>query len=215
MSNANRHSDQKEQELRKIIFFPTHICPANILYWLFYAFQEYLARLGIDTRGPPLTLANISHGASYQTLEGGGDISSMVSKTQSSFSNIDCGFLKVYSRLAEDARSDKNSMVSGGNNSVYARTGHPVSITGSLSRWANTLQRLCANSIVSRWTNTFLLILRMRHKSQSVGSEPFSAMLPSSFGLTWDTRVVSCVLAGTTFFVWLKFCSDNVRALPI
>ena len=41
--------------------------------------QEYLARLGIDTRGPPLTLANISHGASYQTLEGG-DITSMVSK---------------------------------------------------------------------------------------------------------------------------------------
>merc|ERR1719410_1304526 len=77
--------------------------------------KEYLARLGIDTRGPPLTLANISHGASYQTLEGG-DITSM-----------------VYSRLAEDARSDKNSMVSGGNNSVYARTGHPVSITGSLS----------------------------------------------------------------------------------
>ena len=30
--------------------------------------------------------------------------------------------------------SEKNSMVSG-NNSVYARTGHPVSMTGSLSRY--------------------------------------------------------------------------------
>merc|ERR1719348_1957209 len=40
----------------------------------------------------------------------------------------------VYSRLAEtDAMSEKNSLVSGGNNSVYARTGHPVSMTGSLS----------------------------------------------------------------------------------
>ena len=46
--------------------------------------QEYLARLGIDTRGPPLTLANISHGASYQTLEGG-DLTSMVSKSKSYF----------------------------------------------------------------------------------------------------------------------------------
>ena len=96
--------------------------------------QEYLARLGIDTRGPPLTLANISHGASYQTLEGG-DLTSMVSKNhQLSPNNVLIVAFKVYSRLAEDARSDKNSMVSGGNNSVYARTGHPVSITGSLSR---------------------------------------------------------------------------------
>ena len=55
---------------------------------------------------------------------------------------------QVYSRLAEDARSDKNSMVSGGNNSVYARTGHPVSITGSLSRWANSV--LNCVQIVSR-----------------------------------------------------------------
>merc|ERR1712012_616916 len=89
--------------------------------------KEYLARLGIDTRGPPLTLANISHGASYQTLEGG-DITSM-----------------VYSRLAEDARSDKNSMVSGGNNSVYARTGHPVSITGSLSSIVHSEEELAGS----------------------------------------------------------------------
>merc|ERR1719322_2353416 len=89
--------------------------------------KEYLARLGIDTRGPPLTLANISHGASYQTLEGG-DITSM-----------------VYSRLTEDARSDKNSMVSGGNNSVYARTGHPVSITGSLSSIVHSEEELAGS----------------------------------------------------------------------
>merc|ERR1719273_1310291 len=89
--------------------------------------KEYLARLGIDTRGPPLTLANISHGASYQTLEGGG-VTSM-----------------VYSRLAEDARSDKNSMVSGGNNSVYARTGHPVSITGSLSSIVHSEEELAGS----------------------------------------------------------------------
>ena len=95
--------------------------------------QEYLARLGIDTRGPPLTLANISHGASYQTLEGG-DLTSMVSKSKLFPESVSIVAFKVYFRLAEDARSDKNSMVSGGNNSVYARTGHPVSITGSLSR---------------------------------------------------------------------------------
>ena len=101
---------------------------------IFSLLQEYLARLGIDTRGPPLTLANISHGASYQTLEGG-DLTSMVSKKhQFSPNSASIVAFKVYSRLAEDARSDKNSMVSGGNNSVYARTGHPVSITGSLSR---------------------------------------------------------------------------------
>ena len=41
----------------------------------------------------------------------------------------------VYSRLAEtDNMSEKNSLVSGGANSVYARTGHPVSMNGSLSR---------------------------------------------------------------------------------
>jgi len=76
--------------------------------------KEYLARLGIDTRAP-----HISHGASYQTLEGDmlrGDLSSM-----------------VYNRLQDDTMSEKNSLVSGGNNSVYARTGHPVSMTGSLS----------------------------------------------------------------------------------
>ena len=80
-----------------------------------FFFQEYLARLGIDTRAP-----HISHGASYQTLEGDmlrGDLSSM-----------------VYNRLQDDTMSEKNSLVSGGNNSVYARTGHPVSMTGSLSR---------------------------------------------------------------------------------
>jgi protocadherin-16/23 len=74
--------------------------------------KEYLARLGIDTRAPHLV-------NSYQTLEGDiirSDISSM-----------------VYNRLQEDALSDKNSMVSGGASAVYARTGHPVSMTGSLS----------------------------------------------------------------------------------
>merc|ERR1719378_318308 len=51
----------------------------------------------------------------------------------------------VYSRLAEDARSDKNSMVSGGNNSVYARTGHPVSITGSLSSIVHSEEELAGS----------------------------------------------------------------------
>jgi len=85
--------------------------------------KEYLARLGIDTRAPHLA----GLGASYQTLDSGGggpghmgtlgDLSSM-----------------VYSRLAEtDNMSEKNSLVSGGANSVYARTGHPVSMNGSLS----------------------------------------------------------------------------------
>ena len=86
-----------------------------VSYFIIAFFQEYLARLGIDTRAP-----HISHGASYQTLEGDmlrGDLSSM-----------------VYNRLQDDAMSEKNSLVSGGNNSVYARTGHPVSMTGSLSR---------------------------------------------------------------------------------
>ena len=72
--------------------------------------------MGIDTRAPHLV-------SSYQTLEGDlvrSDISSL-----------------VYNRLQEDALSDKNSMVSGGASVVYARTGHPVSMTGSLSRYRN------------------------------------------------------------------------------
>merc|ERR1719297_165627 len=40
----------------------------------------------------------------------------------------------AFTRLQDtDAMSDKNSMVSGGANSVYARTGNPLSVTGSLS----------------------------------------------------------------------------------
>ena len=91
------------------------LAPVNCILLHNCFFQEYLARLGIDTRAP-----HISHGASYQTLEGDmlrGDLSSM-----------------VYNRLQDDTMSEKNSLVSGGNNSVYARTGHPVSMTGSLSR---------------------------------------------------------------------------------
>ena len=86
--------------------------------------QEYLARLGIDTGGPHGRPPHMSHGSSYQTLDN--DISAL------------------YNRLAGDnvgdtaasaaAMSDRNSMVSG-NNSVYAaRSGHPLSVTGSLSR---------------------------------------------------------------------------------
>ena len=68
----NEQRDQKSKEVTQGLL---QLC----LYLLMTSatFQEYLARLGIDTRGPPLTLANISHGASYQTLEGG-DITSMV-----------------------------------------------------------------------------------------------------------------------------------------
>ena len=79
-----------------------------------FLFQEYLARLGIDTRAP-----HLSQGSSYQTLE----------------DNIMRGDMMAYNRLQDtDAMSDKNSMVSGGANSVYARTGNPLSVTGSLSR---------------------------------------------------------------------------------
>ena len=60
-------NDQRDQKAKEVVLI---------------SLQEYLARLGIDTRGPPLTLANISHGASYQTLEGG-DLTSMVSKVLS------------------------------------------------------------------------------------------------------------------------------------
>jgi len=85
--------------------------------------KEYLARLGIDTGGPHGRPPHMSHGSSYQTLDN--DISAL------------------YNRLAGDnvgdtaasaaAMSDRNSMVSG-NNSVYAaRSGHPLSVTGSLS----------------------------------------------------------------------------------
>merc|ERR1719361_2318669 len=75
--------------------------------------KEYLARLGIDTRAP-----HLSQGSSYQTLE----------------ENIMRGDMIAFTRLQDtDAMSDKNSMVSGGANSVYARTGNPLSVTGSLS----------------------------------------------------------------------------------
>ena len=79
-----------------------------------FLFQEYLARLGIDTRAP-----HLSQGSSYQTLE----------------DNIMRGDMMAFTRLQDtDAMSDKNSLVSGGANSVYARTGNPLSVTGSLSR---------------------------------------------------------------------------------
>lgn len=74
--------------------------------------KEYLARLGIDTRAPHLA-------TSYQTLGEdliGGDISSL-----------------LYNRVNTDASSERNSMVSGGASAMYARTGHPVSMTSSLS----------------------------------------------------------------------------------
>ena len=70
-----------------------------------FLFQEYLARLGIDTRAP-----HLSQGSSYQTLE----------------ENIMRGDMMAFSRLQDtDAMSDKNSLVSGGANSVYARTWQP------------------------------------------------------------------------------------------
>ena len=82
--------------------------------------QEYLARLGIDTGGQ-VRAPHISHGSSYQTLDN--DIS------------------QLYNRLAGDSvgdtaanMSDRNSMVSGGNSVYAARSGHPLSVTGSLSR---------------------------------------------------------------------------------
>ena len=82
-------------------------------------FQEYLARLGIDTRSP-----HISHGTSYQTLGGdqsAGDISTL--------------YNRLVGGAETGAMSDRHSLVSG-NNSVYAsRSGHPLSVTGSLSRW--------------------------------------------------------------------------------
>ena len=79
-----------------------------------------MARLGIDTGGHGRA-PHISHGSSYQTLDN--DIS------------------QLYNRLAGDnvgdtaaAMSDRNSMVSGGNSVYAARSGHPLSVTGSLSR---------------------------------------------------------------------------------
>lgn len=58
----------------------------------------------------------------------------------SSYQTLDNDINQLYNRLAGEAgaepgagMSDRNSMVSGGN-SVYARSGHPLSVTGSLSR---------------------------------------------------------------------------------
>ena len=83
--------------------------------------QEYLARLGIDTGPRVVPPPGLAHGASYQTLEQ--DISQLYNRlTGSEEAGAGAG-----------AMSDRNSLVSGGN-SVYARSGHPLSVTGSLSR---------------------------------------------------------------------------------
>lgn len=82
--------------------------------------QEYLARLGIDTGPRVVPPPGLAHGASYQTLEQ--DISQLYNRLTGSEEAGPAGAL-----------SDRNSLVSGGN-SVYARSGHPLSVTGSLSR---------------------------------------------------------------------------------
>ena len=81
--------------------------------------QEYLARLGIDTGPRVVPPPGLAHGSSYQTLEQ--DISQLYNR------------LTGGEEAGAGAMSDRNSMVSGGN-SVYARSGHPLSVTGSLSR---------------------------------------------------------------------------------
>ena len=83
--------------------------------------QEYLARLGIDTGPRVVPPPGLAHGASYQTLEQ--DISQLYNRLTGS----------QEAGTAGAAGSDRNSLVSGGN-SVYARSGHPLSVTGSLSR---------------------------------------------------------------------------------
>ena len=85
--------------------------------------QEYLARLGIDSGPRVVPAPGLAHGASYQTLEQ--DISQLYNR------------LTGAEEAGAGAMSDRNSMVSGGN-SVYARSGHPLSVTGSLSRWVHS-----------------------------------------------------------------------------
>ena len=84
---------------------------------MFLYIQEYLARLGIDSRAPHP--AHLSVTGSYAGLE----------ERQAGYSRLGRAGLDT-----TDTLSEKNSLVSGGAGSVYARTGHPVSITGSLSR---------------------------------------------------------------------------------
>merc|ERR1719200_55395 len=56
------------------------------------------------------------------------------------------GDMMAYNRLQDtDAMSDKNSMVSGGANSVYARTGNPLSVTGSLSSIVHSEEELAGS----------------------------------------------------------------------
>ena len=66
----------------------------------------------------------LSHGSSYQTLDN--DISALYNRLAAAGESNAGGDTAA-------ALSGRNSMVSGGN-SVYARSGHPLSVTGSLSR---------------------------------------------------------------------------------
>merc|ERR1719348_476505 len=89
----------------------------------------------------------------------------------------------VYSRLAEtDNMSEKNSLVSGGANSVYARTGHPVSMNGSLSSIVHSEEEMAGSY---NWD--YLLDWGPQYQPLAHVFQEISALKDEGSGLEGDT----------------------------